>query len=352
MGIFVHLTFLLLVGFIFAAFWAKEERISSALAAAGFILSLFGCVLLHEMGHSLAARRFGIRTRDITLLPIGGMARLERNPDDPAQELVVAMAGPAVNLFLASLLYFAVQASGNFQPIVSLSLTEGPFLERLMLVNVMLALFNMVPAFPMDGGRVLRAVLASHLDYSRATHMAAGLGQLMAVGFGLVGLFYSPFLLFIALFVYLGAAQERHMLSVRTTLEAVRIEQVMQTEFKTVHPGDSLKSVVELVLAGTQQDFPVVDYGRFLGILTRQDMLRGLTSGGEEARVEEYMRSDIPLVAPEDTLQSVMPRLQESEANMAAVLKDEKLIGLLTTDNLGEFFMIQSALGNSRQPHN
>lgn len=344
----MHITFVLLVLFIFAAFWARDERLDSALAAVGFILALFGCVLLHELGHSLAARRFGIRTRDITLLPIGGMARLERNPDDPAQELVVAMAGPAVNLFIASVLYFWVQASGNFQPIVTLSITEGPILERLMLVNVMLVLFNMLPAFPMDGGRVLRAVLASQLDYSRATHLAAGMGQLMAVLFAVVGLFSSAFLLFIALFVYLGAAQERHMLSVRTTLEAVRIEQVMQTDYKTVYPGDTLKSVVELVLAGTQQDFPVVDYGRFLGILTRQDMLRGLTSGGEEARVEEYMRTDIPTVAPEETLQSVMPMLQESQISTAGVMKDGELVGLLTTDNLGEFFMIQSALGNSR----
>jgi Zn-dependent protease len=203
----IHVTFLLLLGWVGARHWMLGKNTDAALSGVGFILALFGCVLLHELGHSLAARKYGIPTRDITLLPIGGVARLERMPEKPGQELWVALAGPAVNVVIAAVLFAWLSLTHGWAPLSQLHVAAGPFLERLLVANVSLVLFNLIPAFPMDGGRVLRAVLASRMEYVKATQIAAGVGQGLALVFGFAGLFSNPMLLFIALFVLIGASQ-------------------------------------------------------------------------------------------------------------------------------------------------
>ena len=225
-GVYVHVTFLLIVGWV-ALLQVRAGGGAAAVAGSlAFVLAIFGCVVLHELGHALAARRFGIRTRDIILLPIGGVARLERMPDDPRQELVVALAGPAVNVGIATALGLWLWLTGSLVSADRVGLLIGPFLERLLAVNVVLVLFNLVPAFPMDGGRVLRALLALRIGPLRATRLAAGLGKALAVVFGVVGFFFNPFLLFIALFIWSGAAQEVAMAEARA-----------RSEWIIVHPG-------------------------------------------------------------------------------------------------------------------
>ena len=187
-------------------------------AGVALFLLLFGCVLLHELGHALTAQWFGFTTREITLLPIGGIARLERLPDDPMQSLWITLAGPAVNIVIAAALFVALQLTGTWQPVTHISLTDGPFLERLMLVNISLVIFNMLPAFPMDGGRALRALLATRMDDRRATRIAARLGQAMAVLFAIVGWLANPLLILIAMFVWTGAAQEARTADMRAAL--------------------------------------------------------------------------------------------------------------------------------------
>ena len=204
----IHVTFLLLLGWVALSHWSAGKTLDAVVSGVGFILALFACVILHELGHALAARRFGIATRDITLLPIGGVARLERMPEEPRQELWVALAGPAVNVVIAAAIYVWLTLTNGWVPLSQLSVASGPFLERIMVANVWLVVFNLIPAFPMDGGRVLRALLASRMEYLKATQIAAGLGQGLAFVFGFIGLFTNPFLLFIALFVWIGAAQE------------------------------------------------------------------------------------------------------------------------------------------------
>ena len=275
-GVYVHATFLILIGFIVLSHWSAGSSLGKTLEGVGFILALFGCVVLHEFGHALMAARYGIKTRDITLLPIGGLARLERMPDKPLQELWVALAGPAVNVVIAAALFVLLQFTNAWAPLEQLSVAGGPFLQRLMVVNVILVVFNMLPAFPMDGGRVLRALLATRLEYTRATHIAANIGQSMALVFGFIGFFYNPFLMFIAFFVWIGAAQEASMVQMKSSLAGIPVMRAMITDFQTLTPHDPLARATEQILAGSQQDFPVVDDGQVVGILTRHDLTRGI----------------------------------------------------------------------------
>ncbi len=348
-GLYVHGTFLLLVAWIGLADWLRGGA-TSAIAGVAFILALFACVVLHELGHALTAQHYGIRTRDITLLPIGGVSRLERIPDNPRQEVWVAFAGPAVNVVIAGALYVWLQLFATPHPLTVLSLTGGSFLERLMVVNVSLAVFNLLPAFPMDGGRVLRALLALRMDYTRATQVAAHVGQALAFAFGLVGLFTNPFLVFIAFFVWIGAAQEASMVQMRAALAGIPVSRAMLKEFHTLAPQDPATGVLELIRAGSQQDFPVVEHDRVVGVLLRSDVLNALAQRHSEWRVGDVMRRAFEVVDAGDMLDTAFARLQSCACHTLPVTSRGVLVGLLTMDNLGEFLRIQSALGRGQQP--
>src|SRR5512135_811211 len=279
-AVYMHATFLLLLGWIALSHWMQYQSLLPTLLGVGFILALFLCVVLHEYGHALAAREYGIATRDITLLPIGGLARLERMPDKPSQELVVALAGPLVNVVIAVGLFVGLMLTGNWQPLSSLTTTSGNLVERLLVVNMFLVLFNLLPAFPMDGGRVLRSLLAMRMEYARATRIAARIGQSMAALFGFAGLFGNPMLLLIALFVWIGAAQEAAAVEMKAGLAGYLVRDAMQSEVRTLSPHDTLREGVGALLAGAQQDFPVVENGRVVGMLTRYDLLKGIHERG------------------------------------------------------------------------
>ena len=312
-----------------------------------FTLSLFTIVVLHELGHALTARRYGIRTRDITLLPIGGVARLERIPEKPKQELLVALAGPAVNVVLAAGLFGVLIVGAELSAAKEFKLVGGHFLAKLMWINVSLAVFNLLPAFPMDGGRALRAVLAMRMDYVRATNIAASIGKGMAWVFASIGLFTNPFLLFIALFVWMGAAQEAGQAQMKSALAGLPVSRVMMTDFRTLAPDDTLARAVEHILSGCQQDFPVVDGGRVVGVLTRGDLLTGLAKQGQLARVADVMQRNVCPTEAGEMVESVLARLHENDCRVLPVTQNSELVGILTTENLGEYMMIQAALGEA-----
>ncbi|MEW5872640.1 MAG: site-2 protease family protein [Chloroflexota bacterium] len=347
-GVFIHATFLLIIGWVGLSYWQQTRTLAGTLEGIAFTLILFGCVVLHEFGHALTARRYGIKTRDITLYPIGGVARLERMPDQPIQELWVALAGPAVNVVIAALLFGWLLISGSLAPLAGLSLTAGPFVERLMLVNVSLVLFNLIPAFPMDGGRVLRALLALRLDYTRATQIAASVGQGLALLFGFVGLFTNPFLLFIAFFVWIGAAQEASLVQMKSALGGIPVGRATVTDFQALSPRDSLARAVELILAGSQTDFPVVENGSVVGVVTRNDVLAALSRQEQNAPVTSIMRRDFEVADANEMLETAFLRLQTCGCHTMPVTYQGRLIGLLTSDNVGEFLMIASALRQTR----
>ncbi len=348
-GVYMHATFLLVIAWVILSHGIAGNTVPMMINGLLFVLALFGCVLLHEFGHALTAKKYGIKTRDITLLPIGGVARLERMPEDPKQELWVALAGPAVNVVIAVALFLWLQITSAFEPLESLTMTGGSFAERLMLVNVSLVLFNLLPAFPMDGGRVLRALLATKKDYVRATQIAATIGQGMALVFGFVGLFTNPFLLFIALFVWIGAAQEASAVQMKSAISGIPVQLAMLREFHTLSPHDRLTRVINFILAGSQQDFPVADDGRVVGVLTRSDLLVALAKQGKDATVAEVMQREFQTVEANEMLESAFVRLQTCACHTLPVVRNQQIVGLLTLDNVGEFLMIEFALRGEKK---
>jgi Zn-dependent protease/CBS domain-containing protein len=348
--IYVHWTFLILIAWVVIGSWLQDRDAIKALEGGAFVLALFGCVVLHELGHALAARRYGVPTSDITLLPIGGVARLQRIPEQPSQELVVALAGPAVNVLIVAILYllFSVRfPEGAEDPQY---LVRGSFWPKLLEVNAFLAGFNMLPAFPMDGGRVLRALLAMRLPYARATRVAAAVGQFMAMGFGLVGLTLgAPLLLLIALFVWIGAESEAAQVDERVALKDVSVRSAMLTEFHTLASTDTLGHAADLLLAGTQHDFPVVADGNgdFQGLLTRSELMTGLSRAGRDARVAEFARTQIPSVEASSPLVAAISRLRQGHGPCLQVVERGDTVGLLTLENVGEFLMVRSALAET-----
>lgn len=340
----VHATFALLLLWIALSYWQLTGSWAAVLSAVTFVLALFGCVVLHELGHALTARHFGIRTRSITLLPIGGVAAIEETPDNPTEEIIIALAGPLVSLSIAALLGLWLFATGSLVPAEQLDAIDGPFLQRLMLVNVLLALFNLVPAFPMDGGRVLRALLSFVVGPVAATRIAAWIGQLVALAFALLGLLFNPFLFLIAIFIWFGATAEAGSAAIRQVLHDLAAEQVMLTDFRTLEPEEPLSRAVELTLAGSQKDFPVLREGRVVGVLGQRDLLAGLQRDGSRSPVARAMQTgfvEVPAAAP---MERVFELAQNPPGGLVIVTRDGSLAGYIDLDNLLELVRIQQAI--------
>lgn len=341
----VHWTFLIIVLWVVLVHTSRGAGAVEVLAGVLLVLAVFGCVVLHELGHALTAKRYGIRTRDITLLPIGGLARLERMPDDPKQELAVAAAGPAVNVVIAGVLWVGLAVVGTSPAFAEAMQVGGGLVGQLLWVNVMLVLFNLLPAFPMDGGRMLRALLAYRMPHVRATRVAAAVGQGMAILFGFVGLLSgNPFLIFIAIFVYLGAQAEAQQAQVRGALHGVTVADAMMTRFTTLAPGDTLARAVEELLAGAQQDFPIMERGRMVGILARTDLVNAIKRRGQQTPVDDVMRRGVPEVGEDDGLERVLARMRSEKWSSVPVVRGGAVVGLLTLENIGELLMVSAAL--------
>jgi len=349
--VYLHFTFLLLLAFLGFYYWRATHNLDAALQGVAFIVALFGCVVLHELGHALMARRYGIKTRDITLLPIGGIARLEKMPQKPMQEFWVALAGPAVNVVIAAVLWVGLSAIGGFTPVEDISVTGGSFWQRLMMLNLFLVAFNLLPAFPMDGGRVLRALLAMRLGRRRATAIAANVGQGMAILFGIVGFFYNPFLIFIGIFVYLGAQAEAGMVEMQSALAGLRVRDAMMTRFRTLTTEDSLDTAVKELLAGSQQDFPVVENDYPIGMLRRNDLVKALSEGRRDTAVTEGMSRDCETVEEASSLQSAIESMRERQCATMPVVASGRMVGLLTLENISEMIMVNTAMEHQGAAH-
>jgi Zn-dependent protease len=347
----VHITFLLLLAWIGFAAYSRGGQ-AAAIQSIVYILLLFACVVLHEFGHVFAARRYGIRTPDITLLPIGGVARLERMPEEPGQELVIALAGPAVNVAIAVVLFLLVGGIGGGEA-PDLANPAAGMMERLLWVNLMLAAFNMIPAFPMDGGRVLRALLTYRLGFVRGTQIAANIGQGVAFLLGLLGLFGGNVLLiFIALFVYLAATAEAHVVQTRQIAQGLTIADVTMKGLQSLHLDSRLDQAVDRLLSTTQHEFPVLDAGGALaGVLTRDELIHGLREHGGGGNVRDVMRTDIPVLHHRRPLADAFALLCERRVPAVSVTgPDDRFLGLVTCEHVTEALALLGAHRNHGSP--
>jgi Zn-dependent protease/CBS domain-containing protein len=345
----LHFTFVLLLVFLIVTGLGGNQSMGYY---AAYLIALFASVLLHELGHAWVGSRYGIRTLEVVMFPIGGVSRMERDPK-PREELWIALAGPLVNLALAgvlfALLYYRHAIVGLrdlLQP------TDTNLIERIAFGNLILALFNFIPAFPMDGGRVLRSVLARFKPENEATRMAAWAGRMLAISMGLYGLLATHFLLvFVAFFVYLGAAQESAAAMGRTLTAGIPVRTAMVREFHTLTHGSTIRDAANLLLATSQQDFPVVHGEQVLGLLGRNALLRALAHDGQEAYVGGAMDRNPPTLSPDQDLAEVLPLMAQSGTCALVMDGGARLVGLLTAENLSQFLLLRR-FGMEPDPHN
>jgi Zn-dependent protease/predicted transcriptional regulator len=333
----LHFTFLLLLVFVIVlGLGGRQSNVASVV----YIFALFASVLLHELGHVAVSKRYGIKTLEIIMFPIGGLARLERLPK-PHEELWIALAGPAVNILIAAAIFAWQGVVGDVNRLRDLLVpTDDNLLHRIAIGNLILAAFNLLPAFPMDGGRVLRAFLARYKSEADATRIAAGAGQMLAIAMGLFGLLSGNFMLvFIAFFVYLGAAQETAAATGKALMASAQVKAAMITDFRTLEHGSSLRDAAQVLLAGSQQDFPIVLGEQVIGLLTRNDLLRGIASEGADAYVSGVMKRQFRKVGPDAELANALGLLDDG--CVLVMDEDERLVGLLTRENVMEYLMLR-----------
>ncbi len=342
----LHFTFLLLLVFlIFIGIGGKQSGLNTAV----YIVALFASVLLHEIGHALVARAYGLRTREIVMYPIGGVSRLESQPK-ARQEPLIALAGPAVNLIIGIVL---LASQHDFLPLETLSVpTDANLLERIGVGNLLLGLFNLLPAYPMDGGRILRALIALRKSEDEATQIAASMSRFLAVAMGMFGLLSANYLLvFVALFVYLGASQEGAAARGRSLTSGYPVRAAMISDFRTLSHGNTIREAGDLLLATSQQDFPVMLGDEVIGVLSRSALLRAMLREGPDAYVAGGMDRNFVRLPPDTDLATALPQLSAPGA-VALVMDGDRLLGMLTAENLYEFILLrQVSLAQARMSH-
>lgn len=350
--VYVHLTFFLILLWIGLSVWRQTTNPAAVIQSIGFVLVLFTCVVMHEFGHALTARHFGIKTRRITLLPIGGVAMMEKMPDDPKQEILVALAGPAVNMVIAAAiwLYISTVMPHAFTPTLqndpSLLFTSGGhMLYNIMAINVILGVFNLLPAFPMDGGRVLRATLALAMPHHKATEKAAEIGQGLAIVMFVLGILYNPFLMFISVFIWLGAAAEAGAEKLQHALHGITIKDVMLSTFEILHGHDTLSQAISLSIHSGQRNFPVKMANGELKMLDHQRLLAAVREHGENISLNTLTLPPLPCIELHADAETLLKNLRNDGAFLLGVTKGHTLCGLISMDELLQWLHLHQASG-------
>jgi Zn-dependent protease len=342
----VHFTFVFILIWFGLSAYLTGGSIAVALTNVLLILALFLCVVLHEFGHALTARLFGIQTKDITLLPIGGVARLESMPEDPKEELLVAIAGPAVNMVIAGGLFTGLLLSGFFNQPLNLTSLLSSFWLQILIANVTLVLFNLIPAFPMDGGRVLRSFMALFMDHTKATRIAAHIGRGLAVLMGIAGFFINPWLILTAVFVWVGAGSEAQLVELKVGLKGLFVRDAMVSQFYQVEANQPLSEVLQLAIATGQAHIPVVSNGNFLGIIRRNDLHRAIDRLGNRAPAYAAIGTEPEGLHPDLPLMDVLPKF--ANHRVLPVLEGRQLIGLVTPESLQQRMWLNQRLGRTK----
>lgn len=342
-GIFIHWTFTLLILFIIFMNYKSGQNVTQIIWSVVFILCIFVTVLLHELGHALAAKNYNIKTKDITLLPIGGLARLERLPEKPSEELIVAFAGPLVNItlaFITGIFITIPDTSEQLMAELSNGVNANNFFLNFFLVNFWLALFNLIPAFPMDGGRILRALLSFKLQRHVATRISARIGQLLAMGFIIFGFFTSPILVFIGIFVIIGAQVEADYTESKFILKGFKVHDVVMKQYPTIDANDTVKTAVELVLDSQNKNFLITEEGIPVGTLNRDQIIMALSKKGDDEFIYNVMDRNLVYLDSDSLLEKVFELIQLNKSRLMLVMGNNKVVGILDVENLMEFLLI------------
>ena len=342
-NVFIHWTFLILLGWIVYVNYQIGTSSQGLMWSVLYVIAIFVCVTLHEYGHALMARKFNVGTRDITLYPIGGIASLERIPKDPRQELLVALAGPAVNVIIAILFIPFIGIPSVFDSAGFTQISSTNFLASLVSVNIWLVLFNMIPAFPMDGGRVFRALLALKMNRTKATKVAARLGQFLAMCFMVLGLYSNPFLIVIGVFIFFSAQAEAKHAQTEQALEGNTLQKIIMVNYPVLTPDVFLREAIDITLTSQQKNFVVVQDNQILGTLSQANIIRALHEYGDDVRIEKVMDKNLlflPVTAP---IEMALQKMKQEDKSMIIVTNNGLNIGIVDSDNLIEFILLQQA---------
>ncbi len=343
-GVFIHWTFSLLIVFIVYVNYKAGQNLTQILWSVLFISCIFLTVFLHELGHALTAKKYNIKTKDITLLPIGGLARLERLPEKPSEELAVAFAGPLVNIILAFVTSLFITLPNTSEEMVAQlanGVNAGNFFLNFYLVNIVLAIFNLIPAFPMDGGRVLRALLSYKLQRHHATKIAARIGQVLALGFIFLGFFSNPFLIFIGIFVFMGAQIESEYTESKYMLKGYKVRDVLMKQYPTIDYNETLETAVKMMLDGQNKHFLVTENGIPMGTLNREQIIEALSKKEDETELSSIIDRNLIMLQADSLLEDVFELVYKNKHTLMLVIEDNQLIGTLDTENLLEFILIK-----------
>lgn len=345
-GIFIHWSFTLLIAYIIYSNYRAGHNAEQIIWSVVFILSIFITVFLHELGHALAAKKYNIKTKDITILPIGGLARLETIPEKPSEELVVAIAGPLVNIALAAItgLFITIPDLKELTVQLTGGVNQSNFFLNFFIVNIWLAIFNLIPAFPMDGGRVLRAILAMKFERHIATNIAARIGQILALGFIILGFYSNPFLIFIGIFIMLGAQAEAQYTQAKSMLKGYKVKDALMKEYHIIDANETIKRAVQMLLNGQCKNFLVMETNKPIGTLSRDEIIKGLSERGENEIIQNVMNRDLIFLNSDSPLENAYQQAQLNKASLMPVLENNQLIGTLDTENILEFIMVKEAL--------
>ena len=338
----MHLTLLVLLAWIAGAHMLGGAGFGGTALGLFLVLTIFAVIVVHELGHALVARRYGIKTRDIMLLPIGGIANLERMPEKPKQEVAVALVGPLINLALAGILWVGIAIAGGTTRLAEATTIGGAIATQLFWINIGLAAFNLLPAFPMDGGRALRGLLSIYMGHERATNVAAVLGKVFAVGFAIFGLFSNPLLLLIAFVVWAGASQERRLVQLKSAISGVPVSAAMLRRVEAVAPDQPLEDAAALLLSGGLNQLPVIEHGKPVGVITRSDVATALAHAGPEATVANAPQHTVVTVSPAESLDIVLEKLREEPDSVALVVDDGEPVGVLTPEHLAAYVALHT----------
>jgi len=342
----IHILFVFLLIFIWYVNTSRRG-FGHGILSTVLILLVFIFVVLHELAHSYQAMKYGIKVREIVLLPIGGVAHIEKFPEKPFQEIKVAIAGPLLNFISSGIIFIIFLISGRVEYLMGYSITSTNIIKSLFWINLTLGIFNLIPAFPMDGGRILRGIFALKMPYVKATRLAASIGQSFALLFGFIGLFFNWWLILIAIFIFMGAGSEEHIVQIRTGLEGIIVRQIMSEHLFHFSPEDTLRKGLQYVYQGCRDDFPVLEDSKLVGVITRENLMAAIHQYGLDKKVKEVMDTEFQTASPDEKVSDVYLKLSQTKTKAIPVVENEEVIGMIGMDNIGRYISILTEIDKS-----